>query len=362
MNHDFSVKSYIRQYSVRFESSFDFLGLLKRKDAFWVIDKNVFNLYKEQFGDIDADSLFLFEPSEDEKTIEGAIKVYKAMLGKSIRKKTRLISVGGGITQDVTGFIASTFYRGLIWIFLPTTLLAQADSCIGSKSSLNFEHYKNLIGTFYPPKGVFITPKFLPTLTKKDLYSGFGEIVKLQLMQTKKAKNLASLKEDFSAAIGGDEKIMSRLILSGLLFKKKFIEKDEFDTGDRRFLNYGHGFGHAFESVSNFAVPHGLSVVLGLIFAYIAAKRRGRLSEETFRSVVDDILLPNLHVDILDFKEEFFSLEPLFEAMKKDKKRVGKEMTLILPDNNFKLEIFNDFSYEELAEGIKELRKTIFQD
>ena len=98
------------------------------------------------------------------------------------RKNMNLISIGGGITQDITGFVASSLYRGINWIFVPTTLLAQVDSCIGAKTSLNFNHYKNLVGTFYPPSEIHIYPEFLKTLTKEDFYSGVGEMAKLHLM------------------------------------------------------------------------------------------------------------------------------------------------------------------------------------
>src|SRR6202044_2708720 len=108
--------------------------------------------------------------------------VFDQMILLKPTKKTKIISIGGGITQDVSGFVASTFYRGLNWVYVPTTLLAQADSCMGSKTSLNYKSYKNILGTFYPPHKIYITTSFTSTLQEEDFYSGMGEVAKLHIM------------------------------------------------------------------------------------------------------------------------------------------------------------------------------------
>src|SRR3989344_3684428 len=258
------IKSRRWDYEVFFKEDLNFLEDLKKRDAIWVIDENVYELYAEYFSGINR--LALFCADEKAKNLSGAINLCRILAGYSCRRNTELISVGGGIIQDVAGFAASIFHRGLRWTYVPTTLLAQADSCIGSKTSLNLDSYKNLLGTFYAPKEVFISSAFLETLTRRDIASGRGEILKLFILNARGMEDLKAIDRWMK------QESNLRLLKDSLNIKKMFIEKDEFDMGDRKLLNYGHCFGHALESVSNFAIPHGLAFVAGMMFAEIFAK------------------------------------------------------------------------------------------
>ena len=155
---DLIINSKIRDYKVKFADTFDFLEeLAKIHNYILIIDKNVYSLYKKIINkNFKKDNILVIEAIEDNKTIYKVIEIYGHLINRAVKRNATIISLGGGIIQDITGFVASTLYRGVNWIFIPTTLLSQADSCIGSKTSLNFETYKNLIGTFYPPTEIYI--------------------------------------------------------------------------------------------------------------------------------------------------------------------------------------------------------------
>lgn len=188
------------------------------------------------------------------------------------KRNAHLISIGGGIIQDITGFVANVLYRGIFWTFIPTTLLASCDSCIGGKTSLNYKKYKNLLGTFYPPDEIFICPKFFKTLTDKDFKSGLGEVVKFNIMAG--PNGLANIENNIEKLLLRDEDCLNEFVRSSLSFKKDFIEIDEFDRGERIKLNFAHTFGHAIETVTGYEIPHGTAVAIGMIMAdYIAVKR-----------------------------------------------------------------------------------------
>ena len=166
---DLIINSKIRDYEVKFVDTFNFLEeLAKIHNYILVIDKNVYNLYKKIINkNFKKDNILVIEAVEDNKTIYKVIEIYRHLINRSVKRNATIISLGGGIIQDITGFISSTLYRGVNWIFIPTTLLSQADSCIGSKTSLNFETYKNLIGTLNPPAEIYINVDFLQILIKK---------------------------------------------------------------------------------------------------------------------------------------------------------------------------------------------------
>lgn len=355
MAKNIAIKSHRGKYRVFFEDGLDFLEKLKQRRGFWVIDRNVFNFYRRRFDDINPDSVTLFDAQEENKTIEAAMKLCRELAVKSCRRNTDFISVGGGIVQDVSGFVASTLYRGLKWIYVPTTLLAQADSCIGSKTSLNVDSYKNLVGTFYPPKEIFLSTEFLNTLGQKEMFSGMGEIVKLQLMKAKNWKELIGVADRLAGAGLPD------MLLDSLMIKKRYIERDEFDSGERRLLNYGHCFGHALESVSEFAIPHGLAVVAGMIFADIISRKRGWINKARFNFVVKRILIPSFHVRLLEIQDAFFDADKLWTAINKDKKRTGLGAAIILPRHNFELQLVQDLSREELIDGTEQLKRLLIK-
>ena len=298
MSNFVEIKSNIKTYKAFFEKDDTFLkDLSELENSVFVIDENVYNLHKNGcLKYIPTEKIIQLEISEEKKNINTVCELYEKIMKFAPRKNLNLVSIGGGITQDLTGFVASTLYRGVNWIFVPTTLLAQVDSCIGAKTSLNFENYKNLVGTFYPPSKIYIYPEFLNTLTRDDFYSGVGEMAKLHLMNGEDDTKI--FVENLSLIDKRDGEILLERTKSCLNIKKSYIEDDEFDTGKRNMLNYGHCFGHAIESSTDFAISHGQAVVLGMILANKMAVKQGLLLPINEKFIYENVLKPVFVVNV----------------------------------------------------------------
>lgn len=351
------IHSAIRDYEVNFFDSFDFLAALEKiPNRFYVIDSNVWDLYRELlFPRLDPQLVMVLPIEEERKNLFTVMEVYDALMSRAAKRNMTLISIGGGIVQDITGFAASTLYRGINWVLVPTTLLAQADSCIGSKTSLNYKNYKNLVGTFFPPNQIFLCPGFTRTLKSEDYFSGLGEVVKLHLMDGEPlAKELMS---NLPALAGrNNTAALLSAIEKSLAVKLSYIHDDEFDMGKRNLLNFGHCFGHAVESTSAFAVPHGQAVVIGMMFANIVAKNRGLMNGALFERLHRQALQPALTARP---NKDQIDTDSLFAAMKMDKKRTGDGLMLIMLIDGFELIKIDDMAYDELAMANQELHKFI---
>ena len=325
MFRSIKINSHRGQYEVIFNSDLlSSLNELLTDETHFIIDKNVADLYAKNLSKILQDSkTIIIEATEENKAIDNMIWLFKDLVNNKIKKNHILIAIGGGIVQDITCFVASTLLRGLRWHFIPTTLLAQADSCIGSKSSINLGTVKNILGTFNPPDQVILCTKFLETLENKDMQSGIGEIIKVHAIDGQ--ESFSKLKSDFDNFIDDSEMLLN-YIRNSLLIKKKFIEADEFDNGIRNIFNYGHSFGHAIESATNFSIPHGIAVSIGMDMANYIAFSNGILPDKC-RVGMHSILFKNYK----NFRHVKFSVEDMIEALKKDKKNTSTNLKLILP-------------------------------
>ena len=313
-------------YQVNIKNDFSFLKpLLESENSFIVIDLKVYNLYKKiHFEGIPANNLMIIEATESNKTLDTAMSICEKMTLIAAKRNAKLISIGGGIIQDITGFIASVLYRGISWTYVPTTLLAACDSCIGGKTSLNYHKYKNLLGTFYPPKTIHICSDFFDTLDDLDLLSGLGEIVKFYFMGGQ--NSLQEIENNIDYLIQKDKQVISKFVETSLLFKKPFIEEDEFDEGSRIKLNFAHTFGHAIETVTGYAIPHGTAVAIGIVLANRVSVKRGELSELTAKrceKVLKKIIKTNVRLNQ-------YSTDQYIDAMRKDKKQISQNLTAIL--------------------------------
>jgi len=238
-----SIKSHPSDYKVFFKS---FTNSFHKDDVI-LVDSKVKKLYN-----INHNKLIELEAIEHNKSIETVLSICEQLLEFNFTKKNNLIVIGGGIIQDLGAFTSKIYKRGINWIFYPTTLLSQCDSCIGGKTALNFKNYKNQLALFSAPQKVIIDIKFLNTLLPEDITSGYGEIVKLFLTGGKfyiKNLNKWSIEEK---------------IKHSLLIKKAVIEYDEFELCERKSLNYGHSFGHVIEPLTEYQIPHGEAVLLGI--------------------------------------------------------------------------------------------------
>ncbi len=340
-----AIHSKLRDYTVHFQNDVRFIeGFTRFPQRLFVIDENVWKLHGTGCLAALADSeRIIFSVSEERKNLDGVMELYDRLMECSAKKNMTLISIGGGIIQDITGFVASTLYRGLNWVFVPTTLLAQADSCIGSKTSLNYKRFKNLIGTFYPPAEVHIFSRFLQTLENYDFLSGMGEVAKLHIMGG--IETISAFTEDLPVLLKRDDSAILSAIRRSLAVKLSYMEGDEFDTGRRNLLNYGHCFGHALETVSSYAIPHGQAVVVGMLVANRVAIKRGILSEDVAHRFAEQFL-PLL----LDFKLDLsrYSLYELITAMKKDKKRVGDGLVMVVMMDTIEMVKVDDVTPEEI--------------
>jgi 3-dehydroquinate synthase len=294
--------------------------------------------------------LFLIDAKETEKNIQTVMDICEKMTAMPSKRNTHLVSVGGGIVQDITGFVATSLYRGIRWTFYPSTLLAACDSCIGGKSSLNYKGFKNLLGSFYPPDSIRIYPQFFKTLTPRDYCSGLGEVVKFNVIAGR--DGLQRIESDLDDILRHDYKKLSAYIKSSLEFKKNFIEEDEFDKGVRILLNFAHTFGHAYEVVSEYAVPHGSAVALGMITANYISVQRGYLPvayAERIEKICQRILV---HIEK---KKEWFGLDRIFLAIHKDKKQTSAAITAVLIKQDYSLGVFHDVQEDEIAKAIEHL-------
>jgi 3-dehydroquinate synthase len=339
------VCSNIRDYEVHFPEAPDFLKSLgKFTPRCYAVDHNVWRLYQHGLlKEIPRDQVIVQPISEEGKSLESVQALYDRLTGLAAKRNMTLISIGGGILQDITGFVASTLYRGINWVFIPTTLLAQADSCIGSKTSLNFKGFKNLIGTFYPPSEVYIYTPFLATQEEADFFSGVGEVVKLHILGGReKAQEITEL---LPRILRREEEALRACVSNSLQIKQGYISEDEFDTGRRNLLNFGHCFGHALEANSNFAIPHGQAIVLGMLLANRVAVHRRILSPQQEKALAEQLLLPSLTV-----RPHASDLDPkgILEGMKKDKKRTGEGLALILMAEGYEMSRVNDLTESEV--------------
>jgi len=330
------IKSRSGNYSVVFtdiDKTIDFI-----KDMTVVVDSNVYDLYQNRFAGLDV---VKFRCEEDNKTLDGAAFIMEQFVERKLKSNATVAVVGGGILQDSAGFACSVYCRGIKYVLVPTTLLSQCDSCIGGKTSINFCSVKNILGTFYPPQEILICTEFLNTLTQSDYLSGLGEIVKFNLLDSK-------LDWFLSKDTRSD---VEELIYTSLLYKSRIIEIDEFDKKERKFLNFGHTFGHALESTSHYGVPHGTAVLIGIAIANRVSQKLGHLKED--RSL--DIILK--YTEHQHLNPAWFDFANLLEVIKLDKKSTGSINMVLLTDSKPILQKIENLII--LEEAVKEIYETL---
>ncbi len=339
----FEVESkVIGRYSVKFINDLknQLIAEAKGEDTIFVIDQNVYRLFEDELSNFFKQQRVVVVVCEEKnKTIDYSQEVIRQLIALNVRKNDKLIAIGGGITQDLVAFISSILYRGVEWVFFPTTLLAQCDSCIGSKSSINFDQFKNLIGTFTPPSKIYIYNKFLDTLTESEIRSGIGEM--LHYFFTEGIQHAQEVGQQFELLLT-DRTKLPYFIFNSLRIKKKIIEVDEFDTSIRHIFNYGHTFGHAIEAITNYAIPHGQAVSIGMDLANFISLKKGFLSEDDFQ-LMHQILVEN--TPPFQFSEA--NIESYCAALARDKKNKGNKLGSILTKGPGKVEkIFIDIDQE----------------
>lgn len=342
------IKSSTKNYEVNIGTDFSMAKSLELNEScFVVVDKNVYEIYKNSlFAQIPEAQLYLIDAVEEKKTVETALEICEIMTNIPAKRNARLISFGGGIVQDVTGFVANILYRGIHWTFYPTTLLAACDSCIGGKTSLNYKKFKNLLGTFFPPDAICICTPFFKSLSERDFQSGLGEVVKFNMMFGE--RGITNIEDNIDALLERSDDKLLEFVNSSLAFKKTFIEEDEFDRGVRIQLNFAHTFGHAFETVSNYAIPHGTAVAMGTIVANRISLKRGWLTQDKVLRV-ENVLWKIIHIDAQHIQ---VNMDEIIKAIHKDKKQVGNSLTAVLMYDDMKLQIVHDVQRPEIEDAV----------
>lgn len=327
MAEGFEVRSSTGGYRVRWNT----FGEKEYQDLFRthrvaVVDKNVWDIYggdRNTLGALDPDRVIIQEAEEELKTVDTSVLICERLLELGFRRGQTLLAIGGGTIQDIVTFSASILFRGVPWVFVPTTLLAQADSCLGGKSSLNLKHWKNQLGNFYPPREIYIAPEFLKTLNNDDFRSGLGEIIKVHFLSgPEMVRKISKVYKRLS--VGSNE--LTEAIKDSLEAKARIVEADEFDQGQRLILNYGHSFGHALETATDFRVPHGIAVLLGVDMANYVGWKMGRIKAEDYERLREIVGFHLRDTDLAGVNVEIF-----FRALRHDKKNREGEYSFILP-------------------------------
>tara|TARA_B100000795_G_scaffold921_1_gene610 strand:+ start:325 stop:1431 length:1107 start_codon:yes stop_codon:yes gene_type:complete len=274
-------------------------------------------------------SLYHFDASEKNKNQKSIDNILSILLSKNFNRNDCIISIGGGITGDVSGFAASIFKRGLKFINIPTTLLSQVDSSIGGKTGINSKYGKNLIGSFYQPSLVISDINFLKSLPKREIICGYGEILKHAIIADRKFFTFLDMNS--SKILNLKSPLIERTIFKSCSIKKNIVETDEKEMNIRKILNFGHTFAHAYEATLGYSkkLNHGEAVILGI-------KTASKFSLLNKFLGINEFNIINNHLDKLNLPRDinkFFSIKninKILSFMKKDKKNNTNKISLVL--------------------------------
>jgi 3-dehydroquinate synthase len=305
---------------------------IKFKKCLLVVDNKISKNYiKKIINSLSKKKVnyYFFKASEKNKNQLNVNKILSILLKKNFHRNDCLISIGGGITGDTSGFASSIFKRGIKFINIPTTLLAQVDSSIGGKTGINSIYGKNLIGSFYQPNLVISDINFLKTLPKREIICGYGEILKHALISDKKF--FLYLDKNGKKILNLQIPYIQKAIYKSCLVKKKVVELDEKENNLRKILNFGHTFAHAYEATLKYSkkLNHGEAVILGIISASKFSLENNFLSLKEFNLIKNHLLRFNLPVNL---RKHFTkkNLNELIKFMKKDKKNNSEKINLVL--------------------------------
>ena len=267
--------------------------------------------------------------SEKIKSIENYSKLISKLLKFKVDRSSTLIAIGGGTVGDLSGFVASTVLRGIRFVLIPTTLLAQVDSSIGGKNGINTIYGKNLIGTFWQPDKVIIDPNVLKSLKKREIKSGYAEILKYAMIKNKKFYHW--LLKNYSRILNLEEKFIIKAIIESIKIKSIFVEKDEkenlINNSSRAMLNFGHTFGHALEAMNNYnkKLTHGEAISIGMAFATKISSKINKVNKEEYSELIN-----HLKKIGLPFYDKRINSNKIYDLMLSDKKTTNNKINLIL--------------------------------
>ena len=293
-------------------------NILPKQRVIAIADRRVAELYPDLAAQFEV---ILFDAGEENKTIDNVVNLHSELLKIGADRSTFILGIGGGITTDVTGFVAATYMRGVKFGFISTTLLGQVDASIGGKNGVNLHDYKNIVGTFAQPTFVISDTSMLDTLPRRELRAGMAEVVKCAIIAD---AELFDILERADKADIYNNKILNEAVIRSATIKRDIVEQDEREVGMRRLLNLGHTFGHAIEKCTH-EVNHGEAVAMGLSLISHIAVRRNILAAESAKRI--DALLCKLGFELTPP----IPIEAILNEVKYDKKRDNDLIHLVLP-------------------------------
>lgn len=326
---------------------------ISKKRLCIVTDSNVEKLYAKEVAECLRDSctqleIFTFPAGEENKNLDHVRELYRFLIEHKFDRKDMLLALGGGVTGDMTGYAAATYLRGIDFIQIPTTLLAQVDSSIGGKTGVDFDQYKNMVGAFHMPKLVYINLSVLKTLDDRQYASGMAEILKHGLI--KNSEYYEWLINNFYEINERELDIVEKMIEESCKIKRDVVQRDPKEKGERALLNFGHTLGHAIEKYKNFSMLHGECVALGCVAASYISWKRGMLPMEEYYEIRDMFVPFGLPISIDDI-----SPEEILEAARSDKKMENGKIKFILLRQIGEAVVDSSVTFEEMEAALKEI-------
>jgi 3-dehydroquinate synthase len=294
----------------------DILQQYSPRTTIVIIDSYVHSLYRASLEDFQC---IILQAGEENKTLHSVQEIYQQLLELDADRSYHLLGIGGGVTCDVCGFVASTFMRGVTFAFIPTTLLAMVDASIGGKNGVNFEGSKNIIGCFNQPQSIHIDTHFLQTLDKEEVYNGLAELIKIALVIDKPFFEFIEAHTQEILAL--EPHSIREIITKSIALKTMIVERDEKEAGLRKILNFGHTFGHAIEAVHTIA--HGKAVSIGMVKALDISMHMHAFAEADRQRVITLLQAVSLPTTI-DITVE------VLQALRRDKKKKESHIDFIL--------------------------------
>lgn len=303
---------------------------------------DVINIAKDCASDVIS---FTFDAGEQSKNLDTVADLYEKLIKAGFDRKDTLIALGGGVTGDLTGFAAATYLRGIRVIQLPTSLLAMVDSSIGGKTGVDFRGYKNMVGAFHQPMAVYMNISTLKTLTTKQYYSGFGEIVKHGLIRD--MEYFKYIEKNYDGINTRDLKTLEEIVAGSCEIKRAVVENDPLEKGERAVLNFGHTLGHAIEKLKDFTMLHGECVSVGMAAALYISIKRGMINESDYKRVCTVLKTLNLPLAVSGL-----SPKDIIKVSKSDKKMNAGRIKFVLLDGMGNAVTKNDVTDIEMAEAL----------
>jgi 3-dehydroquinate synthase len=294
-----------------------------------VTDDNVAEIYGSQLlQTLDAAGLpcdlLTFPYGEDHKNLVTVGSLMSQAAQKGLDRESMFIALGGGVSGDVVGFVAATYMRGVPFIQIPTSLLAQVDSSVGGKTGVDIPEGKNLVGAFYQPRAVYIDPDVLHTLPHKEYINGMAEVIKHGIIRD--ADYFHMLDEKFDQVMALDPEVLEELIYVSCSIKSAVVAVDEKESNLRRILNFGHTIGHAVEAASDFEIAHGFAVAIGMVAAARISVLKGFLGNEKLAAIISMLKRYGLPTEV----PEDLDRSLIKSYLLTDKKRIGSKTSFIL--------------------------------